>query len=110
MNMYKEYLKERLQCEFVEFPEEGFATYRLGDDFCYLQDLYVEPNKRRLGVARKIADIVTNIAKEHGCKKMLTTVDLKYDQEDRANIYAILSYGFSLKNAKEHALYFVKDL
>jgi GNAT superfamily N-acetyltransferase len=61
-------------------------TWSVGD-FCYLEDLFVAPTARKLGVARALIEAVYDLADERGCERVYwlthetnTTARKLYDQ------------------------------
>ncbi len=45
------------------------STWSTGS-YCYLEDLYVDPNARGAGVGAALIEQVTHWAREHGCEKV----------------------------------------
>jgi GNAT superfamily N-acetyltransferase len=39
-------------------------------DYCYLQDLFVMPTQRGLGIGRRLAEAVSNEAQSRGCSRV----------------------------------------
>jgi len=107
---YAEYIKERLGKEIYE-DARGFATYYFVPHMnaCYLEDIYVEPVNRRKGVASLYADVVTEIAKEHGCTKLIGSVVPKTSGAT-GSLKALLSYGFMLDSCDNNVIYLVKEI
>jgi len=111
--MYKSFIEERYGCEFIEFDNVGWLSYTMSSDICYLQDMYIVPEHRRKGYSQEMAAAVENIARDNRCTKLMTTVNLDYAEKgkgDRANMYAILKFGFNLIKSGNNYLVFRKDI
>lgn len=108
--MYKEYMKERQHCEFLE-GENYFVTYKIAAGYCYLQDMYIVPEKRGMGFSKDLVLLLEDIAKEASCKYMTTTVNLSNkDAENRANVKTAFKSGFRISGAEKDCIYFIKDI
>jgi len=110
MNMYKDFIKERTDCEFIELDNKGWASYRINDKICTLYNVYVVPEERLKGTSQQLGVEVENIAREKGCKILITKVELTKEDGDRANLYSILKFGFKLKSSGTNYLVFVKEI
>lgn len=109
MSLYADYIKERLGDEIYEC-EDGFATYRfLNDRQVYLVDIYVTPEKRRLGFAGSIADVVAVKAKEKGCVEMIGTV-VPSAKTSTSSLRALLGYGMVLQSSSNDLIVLKKDI
>lgn len=76
-SLYEEYVK----CsgfDTIQIPDVGFCTYKIAGNECYIRDIYVRTQFRKLGTASKLADLVTRIAKTRHCTYLVGTVDLTY--------------------------------
>jgi GNAT superfamily N-acetyltransferase len=58
----------------------GFSTFA-GKPCLYVEDIFVDPEYRRLGVARKLFDHLADIARNEGCERLEWAV---LDWNDRA--------------------------
>jgi len=94
MELYADYLKEQKGVKIIELPE-GFATYKIDGNTCYLQDIYVKPEFRIKGIASKLADRVTQFAKEAKCTRLLGSTEVG-TAGDTVSLQAQLAYGFKL--------------
>lgn len=108
MNLWKDYLKEREGLEVLE-KEHGFATYIFRTFDCYIQDIYVVPEKRNSKFASHLADEVCQIAKEKGFKTLTGSVDL------RASSYAtsekvLKGYGMRFYKKEGYITYYYKEI
>lgn len=90
-------------------PSIGFATYHLSAGECYIEEIYVVPEKRRGREGTDIADRVTEIAKEHGIKTLTGSVSLKAKTKD-ASIKALMYYGMSPVLTSGEMIYFSKEI
>lgn len=74
MSLFTDYKKERENKEAIEV-DGGFCTYIINGELVYIEDIFVAKDKRRSGLAFLMADQVVTLAKEHGCKRLLGTID-----------------------------------
>lgn len=109
-NLYKSFIQERMRCEFLEYENVGWASYSIVNSVCNLQNVYIAPEERKKGYSQKIGKEIENIAKENGCKVLKTSIEIFDNQENRANLYAILKFGFNLVNAGNNSLVFLKRI
>lgn len=114
MSLFGDYVKERNGREIVE-DEDGFATFIINPDgTCYLEDLYVVPDKRGpqpdgKGVASRYADKICEIAKSRGCKKLLGSVVPSLPGSTE-NVKTLFKYGFKIKSSMNDFILFEKEL
>lgn len=105
-SFYKNYLKEREGLETLETPH-GFSLYKIQGDECYLQDIYVVPEKRKSHVATQMADAVLEIARAKGCKWLVGSVSPATNNA-HASLLILISYGMKLQKADKDIIYFSK--
>lgn len=87
----------------------GFATYKFRDNDCYIIDIYVEPEKRKLGVAAEMANQIAAIAKQKGYKILTGSVDSRaHGAESSAAV--LKSYGMSPYKKEDHVTYYFKGI
>jgi ribosomal protein S18 acetylase RimI-like enzyme len=108
--MYAEYVRERLGHECVE-TDQGFATFALLNDnkSCYILDIYVRPDFRRLGAASTIADKIVAQAKSRGATELFGTVVLSAAGSD-ASLRVLQGYGMSLHEATNGVIVMRKEI
>lgn len=107
-SLYAKYLKEREGKETYEI-EEGFITYVIENDECYIETIYVMPDFRRLDIGTRLADHVTKIAKKAGCTYLSGTVDPTTDGATDS-MKALIYYGFRLHSLKDKTIILIKML
>lgn len=108
MSLYADYIKERGVKGIVEIPE-GFATYAISGEECYVEDVYVAPEHRKKGTCFNLADQIANLAKAKGCKYMTSTV-VPSARGSTESVKVILAYGFKLAKAEHNAIWFYKEI
>lgn len=109
MSMYAEYLKEiQGKTEILE-ENEGFLSFMISGQECYMADIYVRPEFRGSNKAMELFNKVSKIAKERGCTYLLSSVCPSINNSTRS-IKFILSCGFDLFSAKENLIFFRKEL
>lgn len=87
----------------------GFCVYELHPEHCYIEDIFVSKEFRRKGLATVLANEVTELAKNHGCKRLFGSVvpSAKGAQE---SLLTLLSYGFRIHEARPDLVFFVKEI
>jgi|CXWK01.1.fsa_nt_gi predicted GNAT family acetyltransferase len=108
MSHFANYIKERQNKEIIE-DENGFATYYFAGPDCYIEDIYVVPEKRKSGVAAKYADKISKIAQEKNCLNLIGSVKPTANGST-ASLKVLLAYGFKLYSANEDFIWFKKKL
>jgi ribosomal protein S18 acetylase RimI-like enzyme len=94
--MFDAYTKEKgFGPRVLYIPNIGFATYHINQDECYIEDIYIIPEKRRDHIGTKLADKIVLIAKENNCRILTGTVAPHSNGSDTSR-KALLSYGFKL--------------
>lgn len=108
MSKLSNYLKERENVDSIE-SEYGFATYFISGDECYIKDIYIEKQFRELNLASKLADQITEIAKERKCKYLTGTV-CPLAKNSTVSLKVLIGYGMELVSSKENLIIFKKDI
>lgn len=108
MSLYADYKQEREGKSVIE-TEDYFAVYSISKDTCYIEDIYVRPILRKTGVARQVADWISVIAKERGCKKLIGSV-APSAKGSNDSLLVLLSYGMTLYASHHDIVYLSKDI
>lgn len=108
MSLFAKYKKEREGKETLE-REHGFATYFFHEDFCYLEDIFVDINFRQEGLAARMADDVCAIAKAKGYSKLMGSVNTRTNNVT-TSIKVLLAYGMRFHDVQDHMIFFVKEI
>lgn len=108
MSHFASYFKERENVETLE-SEHGFAIYSIRGEECYIRDIYVTPEARKTGAASRMANQITEIAKEKGCKYATGTV-CPTANNSTDSLKVLLSYGMKLHRAEPNLIIFIKEL
>lgn len=106
--MYKEYWKETFGRDVVE-NESGFASYKITGDYCYIVDIYVKPEYRKMNIASKLADKICVIAKERKCKHVIGTVNLQSSDPTRS-MAVLIGYGMKIHTQDTNTTVLIKDI
>ncbi len=106
--MYADYLKEREGTDVLE-TTEGFCTYRIKGQECYIEDIYVKPEHRRGHSASRMADKVAEIAKASGCAILSGSVSPSANGS-HASLLTLIGYNMQLHSCKDNIIYFVKEI
>ena len=108
MSLWSEYKKEISAVQFLEY-EHGFISYSISNDYVYIEDIFVIPEKRRSNLAKEMADFVVQIGKSKGCTKLFGSIETKIKDPHRS-LQVLLSYGMKLHSAVGSIVYFVKEI
>ena len=107
-SLYARYLLERTNWGVVE-NDKGFIVYSIKNQECFIRDIFVLPEFRKSREATKMADEVTEIAKDHGCTYLSCTVCPEANGADMS-LKVVMAYGFKLHSANNNLIILKKDL
>lgn len=108
MTLYAQYILEREGKEIIE-TDKGFATYSFNNGECYLQDIYVVPEFRKMGIMRQITEQVINKAKEKGCTYILGSVAVNAKNSSHS-LRTLLNYDYKLYVVNSSMIFLKKDI
>jgi GNAT superfamily N-acetyltransferase len=106
--MWFEYLSERLGYSVIE-KQHGFIVYQIVGDDCFIHDLYVKPDYRRINLGSELADEVQRLAKESGCKRIWGQIVVGSGGDSEAMI-AHLKWGLRLDSVRDNSIFTVKEI
>ena len=94
LDLYAEYLRERRGYELLlDREHRGFAVYSYKQPYCYISDIYVRPDHRHTGMAREMADLLSEMAKDAGCTHLLGSIDMTTNGWEHS-LHLLVQYGF----------------
>lgn len=108
MSLWADYAKERLGHQTIEW-ENAFISFSIENKVCVLQEVYVRPLARKLGVASKLARIVEDEAKRQGCTHIWAQVEV-LSNGATDSLKACLAYGFKLLTLEGSRIILMKEL
>lgn len=108
-SLYKRFTEERCPSRYVYETEDGFAMYEIEGDRCYIIELYVLPEKRRFGTAKKICEQVGNIARQKECRVILGSWDPRSECAS-LSLKAILALGLKPLCIDGNLVFFIMEL
>ncbi len=108
MQRLQRYLKEREDFDCL-LTDEGFASYKITGEECYIRDIWVEPDFRKTGAASAMADIITAIAKKSGCKFLSGSVLVTANHSTESTM-VLLAYGFKIHSVVQYGIFFRKEI
>lgn len=108
MSLLSDYLREKNLVEIVE-SEKGFATFYFLNEGCYVQDIFVSAEFRHQGIATKMLDEISNIARTKGYKKLFGSCVPSSDNST-SSLIAAFDYGFKLHSSKDNFILYIKDI
>ena len=107
-DLWSAYFKEREGFETI-YSDHAVATYRIIGEECYLKDIFVHPDYRNTKQGSELADKVAQIAKENGCKYLTGSV-VPSTNGATLSLYAMIKYGFVLKQSSNDFIILVKEI
>lgn len=108
MSHFGKYISER-EGKLILENEHGFFTYKISGEECYIEDIYIKKESRKLGIASQMANMVAEMAIAAGCK-YLTGTCIPSTQGATNSLRAMLSYGFCLHSCVEDKIILIKEL
>jgi GNAT superfamily N-acetyltransferase len=108
MSLYAEYIKE-IHGKIVIETDNIFICYSIDKEFFYLEDIYLRPEVRNMGLAKETMEMLIEIAKENKCTKLLGSITLSSKYKDE-NMMKFLNYGFSLYSVGNNVIFLIKDI
>ncbi len=108
MSDYGKYILEREGKSILE-NEHGFFTYKIHGEECYIEDIFIKKESRRIGAATVLATLITRIAIEKGCK-YLTGTCVPSTNGATESLKAMLSYGFNIHSCTTDKIILIKEL
>lgn len=108
MSLYAEYLHEKTDVKILESPN-AFATYVFTDKGCWIKDIYVKPEFRKTNLARDLANMISEIAKEKGVKTLLGSV-IPSNKNSTDSLKVLLAYGMTLDSCGNDFILFKREL
>ena len=108
IELWQRYLLER-EDAILYWEKDGFVTYMLKDDYAYILEIYVVPEKRNEGNCRRISEVVEAIIKEKGYKAVSCGVCTSANHWERS--LAVIKLGGYIELKREgDMIYLVKYL
>ena len=108
MQHLAQYLKEREGFDCI-IRDEGFASYRITGEECYIKDIWVHKDFRKKGIASEMADDIARIAIAKRCKYLIGSVDTSANGAHES-ILVLFAYGFRTYYAVHGGIFFRKEL
>lgn len=102
------YFKELEDFDSITTPE-GFASYRISGEECYIKDIWVHQDYRKKSVASDMADDIVAIAKRAGCKYLTGSVYINI-KNPTASTKVLLAYGFEIHSLVPNGIVFRKAI
>lgn len=107
-SLYAQYIEEREDLAIIE-RKEGFATYKIDGESCYIADIFVTIESRKAGVALEMCEEIVKIAKTLNCKYILGSVDPRA-RGATESIKAILAMGMRLSEVRGQLIFLAKEI
>jgi hypothetical protein len=107
-SMWAAYQAERGMATFIE-RDFGFVSYSIANRECYLQDLYIVPEKRTSWNALSLIKEVQEIAEKSNCTHVSTTVVARA-KNATLSLKGCLTLGFELTGVSGDSLILLKRI
>jgi GNAT superfamily N-acetyltransferase len=109
LRMYIDYKKER-EGKTVQVFDHGFISYKVEEDYLFIDELFVDKEVRLLGLGSIYTDEIVEKAKTLGLKKVYAQVDMG-SLNFNDSVRAIMGYGMNLQGVEMNRfLTFVKEI
>ena len=109
MSMYKDYIEEQLPNRFVYETEHGFLTYNINDKECQLEEIYIKPKSRTLGLASSFYAMIGEVAREKGCTYLKGSIVIGTNNAE-ISMKCLLKNNFKLWYTDNIMIYLKKEL
>lgn len=108
MDLWAQYFKEREGYETIN-TDKGIASFKIVNEDCYIRDIFVAKEFRSTGEATYLADEISKIAIQRGCR-FLTGSIIPSMNGSTGSMFGLIKYGFKINWAKEDYICLVKEL
>lgn len=109
-SLWFKYLEECGGDHVIEHPW-GFVTYRFVDKSVYMPEIYIVPERRKEGLAKRLVDEVEKVGRTGGFEMLLGTVCMNLPEAIKiASIKGHLSLGFVPVMAESGKLWFSRPI
>lgn len=109
LDLFEQYVLER-EGGILLKHEHGFAIYKdYNDTLAYLQDVYVEPEHRRKGIAKQLLRQAIDIAKKSNKTALLTTTDVGANNAQKS-VMTILKSNFKILKLENTVIWYIMEL
>jgi len=108
MSHYGDYLKERRAVEVIE-NEDGFIAFKIHGEECFLEDIYVAPEKRKTRIGSELVLQMETFAKDMSCKYVTCNV-WPSAHGSTVSLKAALANGFKLHSSVVDKIILIKEL
>lgn len=109
-NLYKQYLKEEENREVIE-TEEGFITYSIIGEECYVAEVYVVPAQRNKLNSHKLLALVVEEAKKSNCKFLTANTFMEEDVvKYTRKVRLMIDAGFLINKVMDRNIIFYKKI
>lgn len=105
---YSKYIKEREGLNIIE-KDYGFVTYSIKDSICFIHDIYISSEDRKLGLGHSLADEVVLDAKEQNCNILKGSVCPMANNATEAMKFQ-LAYNMKLEKSTAYSIVFWKEI
>jgi ribosomal protein S18 acetylase RimI-like enzyme len=109
VKMFEDYAIERGFGPRIFLTEYGFATYHLSENECYIEDIYVIPEKRKSRVASHMADEICKIAKSNNIYHLYGSVNKLTNSVDSSR-KTLIAYGFTMVEEDDEMEWYFKEI
>lgn len=108
MDLIEKYFNEREKVHFIKKPE-GFISYKMSESVCLITNIYVLPEKRKMGIATLLEQNLMDLCVDLKIKQIHCQTDLN-SENPILSMQAILSGGYIPYKAENNIIKYYKDL
>lgn len=108
-SLFVKYLKYRFNWETIFIEDIAFCVYHIQDNLIELKHFHIDQKSRKRGIFRQLIEILADVAYNHKCRYVVTSVNIKTPQADR-HIKNNLLYGMKPYYLRGNEIWFKKEL
>ncbi|MGE3608006.1 MAG: GNAT family N-acetyltransferase [Bacteriovoracaceae bacterium] len=110
MSLYADYINE-IDCgrKIIESNDYFVAYFIHPHGECYIEDMYIIPEKRKSGLCFEILRSIEEIAKSNNCKILSHAIVKTHKNKDHVE-GASVAFGFKFHSETETEKNFIKEL
>lgn len=109
MDLFEKYWMEYEGFETIK-TDHAFVVFKCyPDQTCYLRDIYVLKESRRMNRGTELTDQVFEICKARGIARVFASIDLSI-KKDSEGLKGALAYGFELSHCDGQVLWMMKGV
>lgn len=107
LDIFEKYIEEKGGAKIIR-TEDGFITYKLNKDHCFLADMYVTKENRGTSQGSMLLRMLEQEALKVGLRKILASIDISLPMGNETTLLALLK-GFKIIDTSHKVLILEKE-